>query len=153
MKSRGLRIVVTAALVAVVVVPTVAAKGVHDRQHLYRDCAADGRIDGGYKLKVLRQGLRALPDDLGGLRRARRIMPIDVRNYTPCVDVIEDAIEQFGTAPAGFKFVWRECGFNGTVRGRYPLASLRRARNRLPDGLARYSSCPKAIRRAIDRAT
>lgn len=201
MKSRGLRIVVMAALVVAVVVPTVAAKGVHDRQHLYRDCAADGRIDGSYKLAVLRQGLRLLPDDLGeysgcpkalrkriverggalsvlildlrrvldecagegavqpghtfaGLRRALIEMPIDIQNYTPCVDLIKAELKRLGKAPAGgAKAVWRECGRSGKLRRAYPLTTLRRAKARIPDDLARYSACPAAIRRAIERAT
>ncbi len=201
MKSRVIRTAVMAVLTVVAIVPAVAAKGPHDRPHLYRDCAADGRIGGSYTLAVLRQGLRALPDDLGtyslcpktirnhivknggafsrhaldadmvldecagegvlhpghtreGLRRALRKMPIDVQNYTPCVDVIKEALRRFDEAPvSGVKRVWRECGHTGKLRGTYPLATLRRAKARIPDDLAAYSTCPKAIGRAIGRAT
>src|SRR5829696_9159300 len=129
MKSRIVRIAAMAALAMSVVVPTVMAKGSHDRQHLYRDCAVDGRIDGSYKLNVLRQGLRALPDDLGTYSRCPRAMRAHIvkRGGAPS-EVVLDAAHAI-----------RECAREGVLHPGHTPGGLRRTLRTMPTDVREYT--------------
>ena len=112
-----------------------------DVEQIYRECGDEGALHPGHTL--------------AGLRVALRDIPTDLAEYTPCQGLLVDAINSKAHPHlvSGAKRVFRDCGHNGPLRGSYKLRVLRRAQSRLPGDLARYSACPSAIRRAIDRAT
>lgn len=76
---RHIAVVLAAALVAVAV-PELASGSYHD---VIRDCAQDSKLDRQYEQDELRQ--------------AHEHIPADIKEYTPCAEVIAAAIRNGGT--------------------------------------------------------
>jgi hypothetical protein len=72
----GLSLATLATLVALLLAASPASASLDD---IISDCADDGRVDSGYSVDEL--------------RRARRKLPADVREYTDCYDAIGAAIK------------------------------------------------------------
>ncbi len=102
---------------------------------IIRDCARDDDLDRHYSLRALRRALRVLPDD--------------VRDYTGCERAIRRAIRRarFLEFLPDAKRVLRDCARDGDLDHEYALPALRVAL-RLVEG----RRCERVIERAIRRA-
>lgn len=137
-KKTSIRIAVVAALLVVVAVPSVMAKGPRDRAHLYRECASHQKLSAGYKLRTLRVGLSELPDALGA--------------YTGCPAAIRGRIATLtGRSPAAVDVeqIYRECGDEGILHPGHHVRALRRALREIPTDLAEYTPCQGLLLDAI----
>src|SRR5687768_5582527 len=102
---------------------------------IIRDCARDDDLDRRYSLKALRRALRVLPDD--------------IRNYTDCERVIRRAIRRalfIKHLPEAQKIL-RDCERDHDLDREYSLPALRVALR-----LAESRRCERVIERAIERA-
>jgi hypothetical protein len=116
----------------------VAADAGHGRgevKKIIRDCARDDDLDRRYSLKALRRALRVLPDD--------------IRNYTDCERVIRRAIRraQFLKYLPEAKKILRDCERDHDLDRQYSLPALRVALRLVESG-----RCERIIERAIERA-
>lgn len=59
------------------------------------------------------------------------------------------AFAHSGGRTDGTARVYRDCGRDGKLDGSYPIPLLRKALAELPDDLARYTSCPRELRRTL----
>jgi hypothetical protein len=59
------------------------------------------------------------------------------------------ALAHSGRRAGGTARVYRDCGRDGTLDGSYPIPLLRKALDEMPGDLARYTSCPRELRRAL----
>jgi hypothetical protein len=118
---------------------TAAAAGPPDVRgevkKIIRDCARDDDLDRRYSLKALRRALRVLPDD--------------IRDYTGCERAIRRAIKRarFLKYLPEAKKILRDCERDGDLDREYALPALHVALK-----LVESRRCERVIERAIRRA-
>ena len=141
MRSRALvALVLTLLGTSLLATRAAAASGdPHDSrgevQKIIRDCSRDGDLDRRYSLRALRRALRVLPDD--------------VRDYTDCEHAIRKAIRRarFLKFLPEAKQVLRDCARDGDLDREYSLGALRVALRLVED-----RRCERVIERALRRA-
>ena len=103
---------------------------------IWSDCGRDDDLDRDYSLRALRRALRLLPDDL--------------RDYTGCAEAIEDEIERAQRRLAReVDRIIRRCENDRDLDNRdYSLEALFRALRRVQGD----RGCERAITRAIERS-
>jgi hypothetical protein len=100
---------------------------------IWRDCARDDDLDRDYSVRALRRALRLLPDDL--------------REYTDCERKIERALERARKRLAReVERIIRDCERDHELDRHYSIDALWRALRRVDD-----RRCEREILRAIDR--
>jgi hypothetical protein len=100
---------------------------------IWRDCARDDDLDREYSVRALRRALRLLPDDL--------------RDYTDCERKIERALERARKRlQRQVDRIVRDCERDGRLDRDYSLEALWRALRRV----AGDRRCERAIMRAIE---